>query len=195
MRRLCLLPLLLFLFLPACSSSRPQPATVLYNNKDVSEEYLQRALSAWSEVVPVVWKRAPRSRAQLVVRKASGAELRRNCQKICLGWSSAIGEEEEKSTIMVHELLQTREEIPLLTHEIGHFLGLVHDERGCSIMQTSHLTHMFCRQGKKTVPCPLSEKSKADLRRLYDLQSVPNSLRCFSKREEKQRMYFYNLAD
>lgn len=110
-----------------------RPATITYWNGTSYGSQVARAARAWNESgVHVRFRAAPRSRARLRIVYDRYADPERESLGIAHGRAS-VGYQ-PRNSVALGRGARGAGAIGVIAHELGHVLGLIHEDRACSLM-------------------------------------------------------------
>jgi hypothetical protein len=110
-----------------------RPATITYWNGTAYGSQLARAVRAWNESgARVRFRAAPKRRARLQIVYDAFADPERELAGIAHGRAS-VGYQ-PRNRVALGRGARGAGAIGVIAHELGHVLGLVHEDRHCSLM-------------------------------------------------------------
>lgn len=111
-------------------------------------------------------------RPDVIIRLASHKKIQQLCGPECVGVASSIGYRGRVETVSIDRGFARRMPTQdLVTHELGHILGLNHVTRGCGVMYPG-TTKRHCPTLYGHVRCGFSARELISLAGLYGRQGV-----------------------
>jgi hypothetical protein len=185
---------------PYSAAGTPWPVTrITVWNETPYRAPLAQAMAAWNGVgTRVTLVPAPqRSAARVVVTLLPPGAAGDDVAQATLGWTPTA-----QGKVEVRPGLGARVAAAVLAHELGHVLGLGHEERGCSVMAGTvavERSRAGCRiaQCPKVEACLVTRDDAEGLRDLYERRLPalrPRSVEAASVRVVRSAGSFLELA-